>query len=335
MSTKLSIVLSVTLALLMSLGGCITINPPVPPTPETVQPQQPQSEPALGLPSEPSVTAPELVSPNNAATGVELRPKFVWKAVPGAKSYGLRVSRHSDFSDQVISVDMGDTVYQEPPDLRYLPTTEREELDPSTQYYWMVYAALNPADPNGPVAYSEVWKFTTAALGVLKSTPLSEPTIDDVFLSRWGHTYYNNAPRVSYDLDQIEKLLIEIVCQVPWESQYKAGVFDCSEKSAYLEYVFERHGYTAEITQGEGHAWVLVYNDVASCWLPIESTLPVGTLTPHHPYTPTIGGIVECSFTLQWRYEDIHHVKVISEYDWWNSPYADQLVEASDRANLQ
>jgi len=276
------------------------------------------------------LTAPELVTPPNGATGIGLRPVLLWEPVPNAKGYEVTISLNYDFSEVVRDASTRLTAYQ-----------ITEDLMPSTRYYWMVAAKMNPADPDTPIAWSPVWKFTTATapapappLEVPAPSPPPEPTIDDVFLSRWGHTYYNNSPRVSYDLDQIEKLLIEIVCQVPWRSYYKAGVFDCSEKSAYLEYVFERHGYTAEIAEGEGHAWVLVYNDVASCWLPIDATLPVGTLTPPHPYTPTIGGIVECHFTLQWRWEDIYHVKRISEYDWWNSPYADELVAASDRVRL-
>ena len=114
-------------------------------------------------PPAPAIAAPELISPHNGATGVELRPRFVWKAVPNAKTYELAVSRYSDFSDRVISVSMGDTAYQLPPDLRYYDTSEHwPSLTPSTQYYWMVAAKLNPADPNTTIVYSPVWTFTTA-----------------------------------------------------------------------------------------------------------------------------------------------------------------------------
>jgi len=310
------IIVSLVLVTAVGLGGCITINPPTETAPTTES-----------APAETAVTAPELVSPHNGATDVELTPRFLWKAVPEATVYELAVSLNSDFSHRVISVSMGDTAYQSPPDLRYYPVQEYDILEPATCYYWKV------ATKSTGEGWSPVWTFTTGTAAA--SSPPPEPTIDDIFLARWGHTYYNNTPRVSYDLDQIEKLLIEIVCQVPWQSYYKAGVFDCSEKSAYLEYVFERHGYTAEIAEGEGHAWVLVYNDMAPCWLSIEATLPVGTLNPPHPYTPTIGGIVKCNFNLERKWEDIYHVEQISEYDWWDSPLADLLVEASDKTKLR
>lgn len=171
------------------------------------------------------------------------------------------------------------------------------------------------------------------------SSPLPEPTIDEIFLSRWGHPYYNNAPRVSYNSLDVDKLLTQISLQIPWQTYYEEHVFDCSEMSAYIEYVLERHGYIAEIAHGEVkgsgfHVWVLVYNDDANYWMPIETTSPTGTLDALimalFQWIPGASPIDYLHPTS--RYANIYDVKPITEYDWWHSPYADQLVAASDRA---
>lgn len=173
--------------------------------------------------------------------------------------------------------------------------------------------------------------------GSTAASPPAESSIDKIFLSRWGHTYYNDVPRVSFSSFDIDKLILQTSFQIPWQLCYQPGVFDCSEMTAYLEYMLERHGYTAQICQGETtlgkHAWVLVYNNVARCWIPIEATSPVGTLDPILFYILT-GGMAKDHYSPRWRWEDIYDVRRISEYDWWNSPYADQLVAASDRAQL-
>jgi hypothetical protein len=180
---------------------------------------------------------------------------------------------------------------------------------------------------------------TFRAEGVSSPQPVS--SIDEIFLSRWGHTYYNNAPRVSYQYLAVQNLLAQIASQIPWLSYYKAGVFDCSEMTAYLEYVLERHGFTAEIAHGivKGvgfHAWVLVYNNAADCWIPIEATSPTGVLDAS---VMVLFQIITGGSTIDYlhptsRDANIYDVKPMSEFDWWNSPYADRLEEASDKAKL-
>ena len=167
------------------------------------------------------------------------------------------------------------------------------------------------------------------------------PSIDDIFLSTWGHTYYNNAPRANFSSLDIDKLIIQTSLQIPWQLCYKAHVFDCSEMTAYLEYVLERHGFTAEIAHGKVkgvgfHAWVLVYNDVADCWVPIEATSPIGTVEASITvlFQMVTGDSLIDYLSPTSRDADIYHLTPMSEYDWWNSPYADQLVAASDRAKL-
>jgi hypothetical protein len=108
-----------------------------------------------------SLTAPKLLSPHNRAIDVQPRPVLLWEAVPEAKGYKLTVSRNSDFSDTVIDV-LSITTSQE----------LSKDLVPSTQYYWMVCAKLEPANPDTPTACSEVWTFTTAE----ETEPEPEPT---------------------------------------------------------------------------------------------------------------------------------------------------------------
>ena len=110
----------------------------------------PAPTPAPAPAPAPMITAPMLVSPYNAAADIQLRPTIVWQQVANAGGYELTISRNYDFSDIVHDVSTSLTAYQ-----------VGENLEPSTKYYWMVSAVLNPADPNTPVAYSEIWSFTT------------------------------------------------------------------------------------------------------------------------------------------------------------------------------
>ena len=97
----------------------------------------------------PPLTAPQLLSPHNQATGIELTPTLLWKEVPNAKGYELIIAHNYDFSDIYWDVSTRLTGYQ-----------LIEGLEPSSRYYWMVAAKLNPADPDTPIAWSPVWIFT-------------------------------------------------------------------------------------------------------------------------------------------------------------------------------
>jgi hypothetical protein len=178
--------------------------------------------------------------------------------------------------------------------------------------------------------------FQAEDVSMSASSPQPESIVDDIFLSRWGHAYYNNAPRVKYGSDPfgVDKLIMQTNLQIFWQLCYEANVFDCSEMAAYLEYVLERHGYTAEIAYGvmKGigfHAWVLVYNNVADCWVPVEATSPTGTWD-WFAFQLVTGNKLIDYLKPQRKWTSIYEVAPISEYDWWNSSYADQLVAASD-----
>ena len=96
------------------------------------------------------ISAPKLLSPHNETTGIELSPILLWEAVPEAEGYELKVSRNSDFSDIVIGGSLPGTSYE-----------IAQYLAPLTRYYWMVGAKMSPENSDDPVAYSEVWTFTT------------------------------------------------------------------------------------------------------------------------------------------------------------------------------
>lgn len=119
------------ITVLLVLGGCTSV---------------PASTEVL----EASLTATRLLTPHNGATDIQLSPTLLWQPVTNAGGYELWISLNYDFSDIVHSVSCRLTAYQ-----------PSEDLNPSTQYYWMVAAKMEPADPDSPVAYSEVWTFTT------------------------------------------------------------------------------------------------------------------------------------------------------------------------------
>lgn len=170
-------------------------------------------------------------------------------------------------------------------------------------------------------------------VAVTRSAPTSPAplSIDQIFQSRWGHSYYNNAARVSYSDRQITNLIGQLAPLIQSHSQ--PGVFDCSETSAYLEYVLERHGYTAEIAVGTtkigGHAWLLVYDNQGKSWVSLEATLPITLLSPETMrLIQRDSGINYLAPDVRWA--TINDVTIPDEFDWWNTPFADELVRAAD-----
>lgn len=119
-------------------------------------------------PPEESLTAPKLLSPHNEATDIELSPILLWESVPEAEGYELKVSRNSDFSDIVIGGSLPGTSYE-----------LTQYLAPLTKYYWMVGAKMHSENPDAPVAYSEVWTFTTAEESASELTPVKPPPLPE------------------------------------------------------------------------------------------------------------------------------------------------------------
>ncbi|TRZ50927.1 MAG: hypothetical protein D4S01_05830 [Dehalococcoidia bacterium] len=139
---KIGIVGILLITVLLVLGACTPAPEPAP-TPED------------------SLTAPRLLSPHHEATDVQLSPTLLWELVPDAGGYELAISPNYDFSNILHKESTQLTAYR-----------ITEDLTPSTRYYWMVCAKLNPADPDTPTACSEVWTFTTAE----QPAPEPEPT---------------------------------------------------------------------------------------------------------------------------------------------------------------
>jgi len=144
--------------LILGVGGFyVAINTVIlPSVPAPVAP----TEPVVPIAPAPTLHAPRLISPPNGAIDIEHTPTFVWEEVANAEGYELVIAHNYDFSDIYWSVSTKLTGYQ-----------FVEGLEPSSQYYWMVCAKLNPADPNTPVAYSEIWTFSTP-----KPLPAPAPT---------------------------------------------------------------------------------------------------------------------------------------------------------------
>jgi len=143
------LILSLILATVAGLGSCISPPEETPPIIE--------SEPAE------TTVAPELMSPNNGTTGIELTPVLLWNEVPNAQGYEVLVSRNYDFSDIVHSVSTGITTYR-----------IADDLLPSTQYYWMVAAKLIGG------GWSPVWTFTTAPADFITTNIPTGPSAGEV-----------------------------------------------------------------------------------------------------------------------------------------------------------
>ena len=96
-------------------------------------------------PLEPPV-APELVSPGDGATNVELNPTLIWKASETAEYYTLQLSTDSQFTDLIVELEnITDTSYVQ------------GELSENTIYYWRV----NASNDAGTSDWSAAWSFTT------------------------------------------------------------------------------------------------------------------------------------------------------------------------------
>jgi hypothetical protein len=104
-------------------------------------------------------TKPELVSPDNLASDTERNLVFNWKASTDAMSYTLQISLSPEFA----------VIEYTAPDIDVLSHAVND-LKWDTHYYWRVNAKNN----EGTSPWSDVWEFTTKAVGVPR---LIAPTI--------------------------------------------------------------------------------------------------------------------------------------------------------------
>jgi len=113
--------------------------------------------------------------------------------------------------------------------------------------------------------------------------------------------------------------LEELIDRFYWTRPYEEGVFDCSERSAYLEWYLENHGFEAYIAENatRHHVWVLVRADLPE---PLER--PIKGLyaieTTENPPKVWAG----CCEWMRYSniFVDIHEAYQWSntEFDWWN-----------------
>lgn len=101
-----------------------------------------------------------------------------------------------------------------------------------------------------------------------------------------------------------------------WTEPYQAGVFDCSEMSACLEWYLENAGWNATIVLGdtpfgEGyHAWLLVETSIDH-FTPVECTT-IEIVWWDNPYFDNY-------FIYDYRFDTIHEAMSYFKYefDWW------------------
>lgn len=112
--------------------------------------------------------------------------------------------------------------------------------------------------------------------------------------------YYRPAKQI-FGLDTLKKLL-----DFCWLIEYNKGVFNCSERSAFVEYYLENEGFNTTIVGNESHAWVIVEVEPHE-WVNVECVCS----------PPTIGKAPD---NYKVRYENIYEAikDEPNEYDWWN-----------------
>lgn len=101
-----------------------------------------------------------------------------------------------------------------------------------------------------------------------------------------------------------------------WAQPYEAGVFDCTEMTAYLERYLENQGWHARIVLGDSpfgsgrHAWLLVETSEGK-YMPVEST-KIEIVWWSDPNFDNY-------WTYDHKFETINEASSYSEtaFDWW------------------
>lgn len=117
---------------------------------------------------------------------------------------------------------------------------------------------------------------------------------------------------------------------------YEAGIFDCTESSAYLEWALENAGFDAYIAVGSPphpsdakyHAWVIVYTE-DPYKVAIEATALVGGTSYYDQFSSRTPGIIVSGDPGEENYyngydhlyKDIYqcisNYKSVQEWNWW------------------
>lgn len=123
-----------------------------------------------------TLSAPNLISPQNNSQRIELNPTLSWTSVNGAVSYRLQVTTNANFSSTIF-------------DQSGITSTSKliSGLLNNTTYYWRV----NATDGNVTSDWSEVWSFTTQSISQWQSTnwPVQNLGIQAIATNSQNHIF--------------------------------------------------------------------------------------------------------------------------------------------------
>lgn len=163
--------------------------------------------------------------------------------------------------------------------------------------------------------YKGAYNFSEALYSVIKTIPKNSLKSRDINLIYPGEVirfrfpykivltkisnYYIPVKRV-YGLEKLKAIL-----DFKWLVDYKENYFDCSERSAFVEYLLENEGFNTDIVGNETHCWVIVEAE-AGKFVHIETVTSPPYFIDNKQYL--------------YRYRSIYEAMQSNsdEYDWWN-----------------
>lgn len=174
--------------------------------------------------------------------------------------------------------------------------------------------------------------------------------VDSYFAQRGSAPYYKGVARVESQVlsyvavEKLDGILRDIGLiawrqfKCDWASLYHVNVFDCSEMSAFLEYILENKGFTTKIAVGGtelgNHAWLFVYFG-GNEWQPVESTGPLRPGPLGIMLNDAVSkalGIKKISyhdyFSPKYVYDTIYEAETAlpGDFDWWDSSQGQRLI---------
>jgi len=122
------------------------------------------------------------------------------------------------------------------------------------------------------------------------------------------HSYYstNFFPEQGNTVEDLRAFLSKL--KIP--HKYEKGVFDCSEISAYVEWILEDAGFDAYIVLAEDHAWNMVKVAGATYYVDLSSGKPY-IFKSDKRYSKIIKVFKNI-------YEAVDYYRSVKEWDWWS-----------------
>lgn len=161
--------------------------------------------------------------------------------------------------------------------------------------------------------YTETYNFSETLRSIIKSMPRNALRSRNINLIYPGEVirfrlpykivltkvsdYYLPVKRI-YGIGRLKAIL-----DFKWLVDYKENYFDCSERSAFVEYLLENEGFNTDIVGNETHCWVIVE---AGKFVHIETVTSPPYFIDNKQYL--------------YRYRSIYEAMQSNsdEYDWWN-----------------